>query len=159
MAKVPAFVKAFAGRWRIVETDVWDNDFLDEVEEAHITFQGGSDGEIAFGALNGGLDVRYGSRDGSAYAEFSWEGFDDSKAACGRGWATRALPVVSQATSISIKATTQPSSANGDDFFNTLLEALVSLARGRRLPWENVAATLHCASFRSRHGYVRWQER
>jgi hypothetical protein len=88
MAKVPAFVKAFAGRWRIVETDVWDNDFLDEVEEAHITFQGGSDGEIAFGALNGGLDVRYGSRDGSAYAEFSWEGFDDSKAACGRGWAT-----------------------------------------------------------------------
>ena len=31
MAKVPAFAKAFAGRWRIVETDVWDNDFLDEL--------------------------------------------------------------------------------------------------------------------------------
>jgi hypothetical protein len=25
MAKVPAFAKAFAGRWRIVEMDTWDN--------------------------------------------------------------------------------------------------------------------------------------
>jgi hypothetical protein len=88
MAKVPASAKAFAGRWRIVETDVWDNDFLDEIEEAHITFHGGSDGEIVFGALSGSLDVRYGSREGSACAEFSWEGFDDNDAACGRGWAT-----------------------------------------------------------------------
>ena len=24
MAKVPAFAKAFAGRWRIIEMDVWD---------------------------------------------------------------------------------------------------------------------------------------
>ena len=27
MAKAPAFAKAFTGRWRIVEMDVWDNDF------------------------------------------------------------------------------------------------------------------------------------
>jgi hypothetical protein len=87
MAKVPAFAKAFAGRWRIVEMDVWDNDVLDEVEEAHITFRGGSDGEIAFAALNASLDARDGARDGSACAEFSWEGFDDNEAACGRGWA------------------------------------------------------------------------
>ena len=64
MAKVPAFAKAFAGRWRIVEMDVWDNDFLDLVEEAHLTLTGEADGEIAFGALKGFLDVRYGSRDG-----------------------------------------------------------------------------------------------
>ena len=25
-------------------------------------------------------------RDGSACAEFSWEGFDDNEPACGRGW-------------------------------------------------------------------------
>ena len=86
MVKVPAFAKAFAGRWRIIKMDVWDNDFLDEVEEAHITFQAGSDGEIAFGALAGDLDVRYGSRDGSACAEFSWQGSDDGEDACGRGW-------------------------------------------------------------------------
>ena len=85
MAKVPAFAKAFAGRWRIVEMETWGNDFLDLVEEAHITFQRGSDGEIIFGALTGFLDVRYGSRDGSACAEFSWEGVDegDDRAAQG----------------------------------------------------------------------------
>jgi hypothetical protein len=32
MPKVPAFAKAFAGRWRIVEMDTWDNAVLDLVE-------------------------------------------------------------------------------------------------------------------------------
>src|SRR3954470_20198262 len=40
MAKMPGFAKAFAGRWRIVEMDNWDSDFLDLVEEAHLTFEG-----------------------------------------------------------------------------------------------------------------------
>ena len=87
MAKIPAFARAFAGRWRIAEMDTWDTDFLDLVEEAHITFRGAAEGEIAFGALKGFLDVRYGSRDGSAAAEFSWRGHDDADEACGRGWA------------------------------------------------------------------------
>jgi len=85
MTKVPTFARAFAGRWRIVEMDVWDNDFLDLVEQAHFTFTGAADGEITFGALRGFLDVRYGSRDGAACAEFSWEGHDESDLACGRG--------------------------------------------------------------------------
>ena len=68
MAKLPAFAKAFAGRWRIVERDVWDKDFLDLVETAHLTFKGAADGEIVFGAVKGFLDVRYGTRDGSACA-------------------------------------------------------------------------------------------
>ena len=105
MAKVPAFAKAFAGRWRIVEMDNWDNDFLDLVEEAHITFQGGSDGEIIFGALTGFLDVRYGSRDGSACAEFSWEGNDENDPACGRGAPPSAPPAGSSATSTSTTVT------------------------------------------------------
>jgi hypothetical protein len=88
MAEALAFAKAFVGRWRIVEMDNWDNDFLDLVEEAHIAFHSGADGEIVFGALKGFLDVRYGSRDGSACAEFSWEGFDENDPASGRGWAT-----------------------------------------------------------------------
>lgn len=87
MARVSLFAKAFAGRWRIVEMDNWDNDVLDLVEEAHLTFQGTADGEIAFVALKGFLDVRYGARDGSACAEFSWEGQDESDPVCGRGWA------------------------------------------------------------------------
>jgi hypothetical protein len=87
MAKAPAFAKTVAGRWRIVEMDNWENDFLDLVEEAPLSFKGTADGEIAFGALKGFLDVRYGARDGSACAEFSWEGQDENDPACGRGWA------------------------------------------------------------------------
>jgi hypothetical protein len=87
MAKLPAFAKAFAGRWRIVEMDVGDKDFLDLVETAHLTFKGAADGEIAFGPLKGFLDVRCGTRDGSACAEFSWEGNDENDPIAGRGWA------------------------------------------------------------------------
>jgi hypothetical protein len=87
MAKVPAFAQALTGRWRIVEMDVWDSNVLDIGEEAHLTFDGASGGEIAFVAVKGFLDVRYGSRDGVALAEFSWQGFDDNDEACGRGWA------------------------------------------------------------------------
>jgi hypothetical protein len=86
MARLPVLAKAFAGRWRIVEMDVWDKDFLDLVETAHLTFKGATDGEIAFGALKGFLDVRYGTRDGSACAEFSWDGNDENDPASGRGW-------------------------------------------------------------------------
>jgi hypothetical protein len=56
------------------------------VETAHLTFKGAADGEIAFGALKGFLDVRYGTRDDSACAEFSWEGNDGNDPASGRGW-------------------------------------------------------------------------
>ena len=123
MARVPAFARSFAGRWRIVEMDVWDNDAIDEVEEAHITFGPGAHGEIAFIAVSGDLDVRYGSRDGSACAEFSWQGSDDGEQACGRGWAMigTAGRLVGQIYT-STTATTQASSANEADFFNSLLE-------------------------------------
>jgi hypothetical protein len=121
MAKLPAFAKAFAGRWRIVEMDVWDKDFLDLVETAHLTFKGATDGEIAFGALNGFLDVRYGTRDGSACAEFSWEGNDENDPASGRGWLSLALQAASSDTSTSTTARIQASYAIVTDFFNGLL--------------------------------------
>jgi len=63
------------------------SDFLDRVEERRLTFQGKSDSESPFGALKGFLDVRYGTRDGSACAEFSWEGHDENDPSCGRRWA------------------------------------------------------------------------
>ncbi|MCP3380417.1 hypothetical protein NLM31_08565 [Bradyrhizobium sp. CCGUVB4N] len=65
--------------------DVWVSDFLDLVKEAHLTFKGKSDGEIASGALKGFLDARYGICDGSACAEFSWEGHDENDPYRGRG--------------------------------------------------------------------------
>jgi hypothetical protein len=67
-----------------------------------------------FGTVKGRLDVRYGSRDGSACAEFSWEGFSDADPACGRGWA--ALGTAGRLVGhIFIH--------NPRDFFNSLLDA------------------------------------
>ncbi|MCP3460758.1 hypothetical protein NLN62_10635 [Bradyrhizobium sp. CCGUVB23] len=40
--------------------DKWDSESRDLDEETPLTFNGKSVGEIAFGALNGFLDVRYG---------------------------------------------------------------------------------------------------
>ena len=124
MVKVPALAKAFAGRWRIVEMDVWDSDFLDLVEEAHLTLTGEADGEIAFGALQGFLDVRYGSRDGAACAEFSWECPTTTTQRAGADGSRSAVQVVSLATSTSTTAMIQASSANAADFFNSLLVLL-----------------------------------
>ncbi|APH74196.1 hypothetical protein [Aquibium oceanicum] len=67
--------------------DTWDNDCLDLVGEAHLDCEGAMDGEIAFGALMGFLDVRYGARDGSACVDFSWESEEEDYPARGRGWA------------------------------------------------------------------------
>ena len=67
--------------------DVWENDVFDQVEEAHITFRARRRWRDRLWRLKGFLDVRYGSRDGSACAEFSWEGHDENDPSCGRGWA------------------------------------------------------------------------
>jgi hypothetical protein len=119
MAKLPAFAKAFAGRWRIVEMDVWDKDFLDLAEMAHLTFKGTADGEIAFGALKGFLDT------GPATAR-------RARSSRGRDMmrTTRppvvdglslALQAASPDTSTSTTVTIQASYAIVPDFFNGLL--------------------------------------
>jgi hypothetical protein len=122
MAKVPAFARAVAGRWRIVEMDVWDNDFFDLVQEAHLTFTGAADGEIAFGALKGFLDTRYRSRDGAACAEFSWEGHDENDPACGRGWVTIGTAGRLVGHFNIHNRHNSGFVSNPDDFFNSLLE-------------------------------------
>jgi hypothetical protein len=120
MVKAPGFAKAFAGRWRIVEMDNWDRDFVNLVEEAHLSFEGKAGGGIAFGALKGFLDVRYGARAGSACAEFSWEGYDENDPACGRGWVMidPAGRLVGHSTFTMV--TIQASFANAAEIFNSL---------------------------------------
>jgi len=83
--RTPAFSRAFAGRWRIAEMDQWED--IDLLGAAHITFVGKDSSELVFAAVEADLDVRYGSRDGAACAEFTWEGSDDNTHASGRGWA------------------------------------------------------------------------
>lgn len=75
--------KRFAGRWRIVETEAWEQEALDNVVPAHITFIDGWLGHFQMIVVEGGLDCRF---DGNR-VEFSWIGDDDGRPTNGRGWA------------------------------------------------------------------------
>ena len=72
---------ALIGKWRIVEADLWDRDYLDLVEPAYISFRGDGRGEFAFGAVNGGMDLEYGRR----IVFFTWAGFDEMNEVTGSG--------------------------------------------------------------------------
>lgn len=61
------------GRWRIVEADQWDRDYLDLVEPASIIIGADGHGEIAFGAMQAGLDLEY----SQTTVFFTWAGFDE----------------------------------------------------------------------------------
>jgi hypothetical protein len=57
------------GRWRIVEADIWDRAYLNLSGPATLTITA-QGGEIAFGALEAGLEVEY-ARDSIG---FRWAG-------------------------------------------------------------------------------------
>ena len=69
------------GRWRIVEADLWDTDYLDLVQPAMPIIGSGGHGEIAFGAFQAGLDISY----GTTTAFFTWSGFDEMDEVTGDG--------------------------------------------------------------------------
>lgn len=67
------------GRWRIVGTDIWERDHLDLVEPAMMVIGADGRGEIAFGALQAGLDLAYGRSD----VAFTFIGSDEMDAVRG----------------------------------------------------------------------------
>ena len=69
------------GRWRIVEADLWDAEYLDLVSPATLIIGGDGQGEIAFGAFQAGLNVAY----GKTSAFFTWSGFDEMDEVTGDG--------------------------------------------------------------------------
>ena len=69
------------GRWRIVEADIWERDYLDLVEPAMMVICADGHGEIAFGAMQAGLDLAYGHSD----VAFTWAGFDEMDQVSGSG--------------------------------------------------------------------------
>lgn len=71
------------GRWRIVEADLWDRDYLNLCGPATITIGDDNNGEIAFGALQAGLDVSY----SPSMVFFTWEGCDEMDEVSGDGHA------------------------------------------------------------------------
>jgi hypothetical protein len=68
-------------RWRIVEADLWDRDFLDLCRPAYVHFETGGHGEFAFGAVQGGMNLRCGKR--SVF--FTRNGFDEMDETSGSG--------------------------------------------------------------------------
>ena len=69
------------GRWRIVEADLWDRDYLDLVEPAYIAFGKNGRGEFAFGAVDATMELGYGQR----IVFFDWTGFDEGDEIRGSG--------------------------------------------------------------------------
>ena len=69
------------GRWRIVEADLWDRDYLDLCGPATIVVGADGRGEIAYGAMQAGLDIDYGADE----IGFTWCGFDEMDEVQGSG--------------------------------------------------------------------------
>ncbi|MEJ2459292.1 MAG: hypothetical protein P8Y58_14570 [Novosphingobium sp.] len=68
---------ALIGRWRIVDADIWDRDYLDFSGPATMTIGA----NIAFGAMQASLDIRY----SATLVFFTWEGFDEMDEVSGDG--------------------------------------------------------------------------
>ena len=79
--------RPIVGVWRITETELWDRDALDLVEEAFIHFGSKQLGELAMIALRADVDYRLETKDGKPSVEFSFEGDDEGDPRSGRGWA------------------------------------------------------------------------
>ena len=69
------------GRWRIVEADLWDRDYLDLCRPARLVVRASGDGKITFGAMQASLDVDYGRDE----VGFTWAGFDETTEVSGSG--------------------------------------------------------------------------
>jgi hypothetical protein len=69
------------GRWRILEADLWDRNYLDLCGPAHLSVRADGVGEIAFGAMQASLDVDYGPDE----IGFTWAGFDEMTEVSGTG--------------------------------------------------------------------------
>ena len=80
-------MKQFVGKWRIVEMEVWDQDYVDM--EVPGFFRIGSDGtgQFQFGLVCGDIDGRVEQYGHASRFDFSWSGQEDNDPACGRGWA------------------------------------------------------------------------
>ena len=72
------------GRWRIVDTELWDREALDLVVPAYISFDRQGLGEMQLIAIGASIDYRVEQRDDATVVEFSWSGFDEMDATSGR---------------------------------------------------------------------------
>ncbi|MER9256737.1 hypothetical protein NKI59_34610 [Mesorhizobium sp. M0598] len=71
------------GRWRIIEADLWDRGYLNLGGPATIAIGPDNNGEIAFGALQAGLELSY----SPSIVHFTWAGCDEMDEVTGDGYA------------------------------------------------------------------------
>ena len=64
------------GKWRIIEADTWDCDYLDLVQPAYIVFGKNGRGEFAFGAVEATLELECAPR----IVFFNWTGLRSAPA-------------------------------------------------------------------------------
>ena len=93
------------GKWRITSMELWDAEFIDLLGPGYIQFDTDGRGEVAFGAVQGGLDCDFGSH----RIHFTWEGSDEMDHACGDGDAELEDMAPSPAISAFTSATSRPS--------------------------------------------------
>jgi hypothetical protein len=77
----------YIGKWRIIEMELWDQDFVDMETEGYFHFEKDELGSFHFGAVQGQIDYRLETIGEHERIEFSWEGQDEMDDALGRGWA------------------------------------------------------------------------
>jgi len=74
------------GKWRIIESDQWDKDYLDLVEPAKAIFTDPNSkdhSEITFGVVDVGLTLEY----SQTMMAFTFHGSDEGDEISGSGWA------------------------------------------------------------------------
>jgi hypothetical protein len=71
-------------KWRLVEMELWDQEFIDLVQPGFIAFGRSGSGEMGFGAVELTLDWK---ADANSKVSFSFHGFDEGDEVSGRGWA------------------------------------------------------------------------
>jgi hypothetical protein len=87
MAKKAKSTNPFAGRWRIVSMEQWDQEVVDEEEEGCFELNDKGHGNFHFAYVHGQMDGRLTTRDGVPAIEWTWDGNDEMGPAQGRGWA------------------------------------------------------------------------
>lgn len=80
-------IKAFAGKWRIIEMEMWGRDYIDMEVPGYIRIAPDGTGQFQFGLVSGYIDGRVEQCGDSQRFEFSWSGQDENDPASGRGWA------------------------------------------------------------------------
>ncbi|RJP84048.1 MAG: hypothetical protein C4518_19235 [Desulfobacteraceae bacterium] len=80
-------INPYLGKWRFVEMEMWDQEYIDMETEGYFLFEKDESGSFQFGLVQGQIDYQIEKTREIERLEFSWEGRDENDEATGRGWA------------------------------------------------------------------------